>query len=336
MGKLRLVLCACVVMVPTLASACGSSDAKRAVRAGGGEGGADDGGAASTPGGAPAAGVDDAGGQGGAGAATGGTSSAAGGEGGAPTLVDNLTVYVNSGRFAQVAALGELAADGPLYTCTDQRINFPEQYVGTCLISTCTSSGTPEDVALGMPPARGTMTLAGGPEDYTFPPDALGGVSDLFDGGEAMTLSAPAGDVVPAFSFAFTAPAPSVLGEPAFVNHPTAMTVSTASDMNVTWSPVADAEVVMVTFSVSNPNGDDPNISMALSCSFDMAAGAGVVPASLMQELPTDTPSPYSFSIAAQHFARQVIDGFPIELRVNRQLETAGGIYTSNGNVTLE
>jgi hypothetical protein len=334
MGTIRLVVFSLLVMVPALSSACGSSDGKRAVRAAGGEGGEGDaGGAGSTPAGAPAAGTDDVGGQPGAGAPAVGTDA---GAGGAPTLVDNLTVYVNSGRFAQVAALGELAADGPLYTCTDQRLNFPEQYVGTCLISTCTSTGTPEDVALGMPPARGTMTLAGGPTDYSFPPDSLGGVSDLFDGGEAMTMSAPAGEVVPAFSFEFTAPAPSVLGEPAFINHPMAMTVSTASDMTVTWSPVADAEVVMVTFSVSNPNGDDPNISMALTCSFDMAAGTGVVPAALMQQLPTDTPSPYSFSIMAEHFERQVIDGFPIELRVHRELETAGGIYTSNGNVTLE
>ena len=290
--------------------------------------------------GAPAAGAPDntAGqvGQGQGGAPTGAAGAGTGtGEGGAVTLVDSASVAVNSGRFAQVAMLGDLAVDGPMYTCTNDAVNHPEQHVGSCLISTCTNTGTPEDVGLGMPPSRGTMLLEGGPQDYAFPPDALGGVSDLFAGGEAMTLSAEAGTAVPAFSFAFTAPPPATLSAPAWVNHPTAMTVSTAADMTVTWSPVANAELVVVVLSASNPDGNDYRISITLECSFPMAAGTASVPAALLQALPTDTPAPYSFSIFAQHHDAQVVDGFPIDLTVRRELR-AGNIYTSNGNVTLQ
>lgn len=348
MGTWRTVVLCSLVVAPGLGAACGSSDGKRVLRAQGGEGGGSEpasGGSSVSRGGEPAlrAGAPgDAGGE----PAVGGRVGAEGGEpsvmvagqggGGSETpLVDSAVIGVNSGRFAQIGMLGDLAANGPRYVCDDPAMQHPEQHVGECLVSECQSLGDADDVALGQPPSRGALTLAGGLEDFTLPPDSLGGVTDLFDGGEAMTLSAPAGTRVPAFSFSFTGSAPSVLSAPAWVNHPTAMTVSTASDMTVAWSPVDHAELVVLVLSATVGDVLEKR-SIALECAFPMAAGSATVSAALLQSLPTATPAPYSFGIHAEHRQTQTVDGFPLELRVRRALETSTGVYTSNGNVTLE
>jgi hypothetical protein len=143
---------------------------------------------------------------------------------------------------------------------------------GTCHLSICDFTSSPPDESAG---------------DITFSDGASISLTTSFDGrsylamqnrlawspGSTITISA-AGGTVPAFSATLGLAAP-----PTFSAPPPGTTIDRASDLPVSWQVTGDGNVFFVLSTGTARSWD-------LSCVFPAAAGAAVVPASLLAQLP--------------------------------------------------
>jgi hypothetical protein len=137
--------------------------------------------------------------------------------------------------------------------------------------------------------SAGTLTLTGGVDSpLSFSPtDAADGVEYAarlpvaFMAGSTFTITA-SGATVPAFSIPVRMPDPIQLTAPSFSTDPNAppVTISRSSDLPVAWT-AGTSGTVDVQVLVSGDAG-----VTEVECLFPESAGAGVVPASLLGQLP--------------------------------------------------
>jgi hypothetical protein len=131
----------------------------------------------------------------------------------------------------------------------------------------------------GLTPDAGTVSLVSDGQQFLFAPNG-GGFSmspstPLWNGGETVYLTGTGGDVVPAFSLPLVAPSPVTV----VAGAPTG-TTSRSSDLTFTWTGTT-AGAVRITILMP----DAPLYSVG--CAFSPGPGTGIVPASLLEQLPT-------------------------------------------------
>lgn len=155
--------------------------------------------------------------------------------------------------------------------------------MGVCLAFQCTGPSTSTRVHH----SAGALHVAGGAFPVALTPAADSSytarmsTSALWSGGEQLTITG-AGAEVPAFTASVTAPAAPRISAP-LAGGATTPTIVRAQDLGVTWS---GGTVGTVDFSVNDSGG-----KTTINCHFPVAAGAGTVPAALLQLLPAGAGS---------------------------------------------
>lgn len=149
---------------------------------------------------------------------------------------------------------------------------------GECTLTLCTGFGSGGS---GPPPEAGTIVVSTPTASATLVPAGTTyapatGQTMFWSPGDQVTAQA-SGGVVPAFSLAVPAPAEVQVTAPAFSGNGM-MVLSASQDLVVSWSGTS-AGKVQVALSGGAGAG-------TLSCKFDPGAGSGVVPASLLSQLP--------------------------------------------------
>ena len=174
---------------------------------------------------------------------------------------------------------------------------------GPCVVTSC----TPSDGGVASPaPTAGVIDVAGGVEPVQLTPGgdgkytAVQGTKSLFDGGEVLTYTAAGADV-PAFQDTVKAPEQITVSLPAPVTPPAKLVVSHSSDLKMAWTGGGQSPVkVMIAVG-----------STSLGCTFDVASGAGSIPAAALAHLPAGTGG---FSLSTQTLKAIQAGAFTVDL----------------------
>jgi hypothetical protein len=199
----------------------------------------------------------------------------AGAEGGVQKFgVVNVTVLDFEAYFAVATALPVPSGDAA---------QTADAGAGTCTLIVPLTHQIFSDVGTF---SAGTLALtSSGESPVTFLPGGLDGgiqyggrLPQAFPQGSTFTVSA-SGATAPAFSVTVRMPDPFVLTAPSLSDDAGApLTVSRSSDLPVTWTA---GTVGMAQLGVSDKAG-----MTAVECLFPESAGAGVIPAALLSQLP--------------------------------------------------
>lgn len=130
--------------------------------------------------------------------------------------------------------------------------------------------------------SAGAVTITGGLREVTLEPDAAdeyafdnNGMSELFTGGETLTVTAEGGDV-PAFQLEATAPSVVTLSAPELMP---LMVVDRSADLDFAWTGGEAGNVVAVV-GITRPD----RVTNVI-CTFEASSGSGTIPASMLSNL---------------------------------------------------
>ncbi len=234
------------------------------------------------------------------GSGTGGTSSGGTSAGGGTTTKGGFLFAFSGEMFFSTGGYG----GGVPVGMSTVEANFGEQVGVMGLPTDCTSTThgdctrlvCPSDMMGGsggagtgggtVMPHAGVITITGGSQSpVTLTPDTMGQYSSdltdtakFFDAGAALTWAA-AGDTVPQFSHAITAPSSVEITAPTFAMGQ--VTVNTAQDLSVVWNG-GTAGNVNVTF--GGENSTAKTMTMVF-CTYTATTGSGTVPSAAMAGL---------------------------------------------------
>jgi hypothetical protein len=234
------------------------------------------------------------------------TSSSSSSSGGAGGVKQGL-VAVTSGAGVQGNAHGHTAqavfvsaADGSLGVSTVKD-------VGPCKVTTYT---TPPVAGKGMPMSAGDVDVMGGAMALKLTADAMNNyapiddkTTDLFTGGEMLSVHAAGGDV-PAFSFMTVAPSALDLTAPPRPANQAPLMLDRASDLALTWDSAGMGSVI-VAFSDSSPT--------LVQCTFAAKDKAGTIPKDALAALAKGAAGTFFFGpgssdvVAAGDYQVQVV-----------------------------
>ena len=231
---------------------------------------------------------------------------------------------------------GEVAAQvpliepgvGPQQTCTDPLA------AGACLLTSCQVGGIsspragygnfgPITASVGATTVPINYTGYGYPTVYFPSPITLGtGGTMTFHGGNV------AG--VPAFDVSATIPGIGVITSPVPATDGGAAIIDTSKDLSVTWLPIS---IGQVRFHLDGGTSSPGGVAISLSCMFEGASGAGVVPHTLLSSLKemSGTSATYA-GLSSKLEATTVVDGLTI---VTQSFQNSSPI-ARDFNVTLQ
>lgn len=228
-------------------------------------------------------------GEGGAGGATEGETTAEG--------LDRILIEAwggPSGRVATVVALEDPRV-GPQFTCD------APQREGACQLTSCQTGGIASPAPGGG--NFGPIVATAGEATVDLVYDRFGYPTVYFPAGvalgtgEAMRFRGGGKAGVPAFDVSaiipglleITAPAPASDGAPAAID--------TAADLAVTWKPI---ELGQVHFDINATNLNPGGTASSITCTFEGAAGSGVIAQKLLSSLKAlaQTPDIYAFPVS--------------------------------------
>jgi hypothetical protein len=158
---------------------------------------------------------------------------------------------------------------------------------GSCVLTNITKAGV-----VGTPSTRsaGTINVTGGNKALalTVSGTAYTAITDsansLWSGGEPISVVAAGADV-PAFSIQIVAPSEVVMTAPAPPAAGQSLSISTNSDMQLTWSGGASGAKVHARLSL---NVFTPTLySQSLDCYYDATSGSGTIPTTALKALKT-------------------------------------------------
>ena len=210
---------------------------------------------------------------------------------------------------------GTVAADvptieagvGPQQTCTSPMT------VGACQFVSCQPGGI-GDPAFGygnygpMSASVGGTTVPMPYADQGYPTIGFPSSVALTTGG-MMKFHGDGGTTIPAFDVTATIPGLGVITSPVPATAGGTTVIDSTQDLTVTWMPIS-AGVIQFQLTASDSSGE---LAASLSCTFDGAAGTGVVAQALLSSLKADDRmNPLSGNLSSALDATHLVDGFAI------------------------
>lgn len=206
---------------------------------------------------------------------------------------------------------------------------------GACRLTACTVGG------IGLP-ARGygdfgSISASVGAATETLTYNEFGYVPDYFPEqvtlgtGGIMTFHGGNAMGVPEFSVSATIPALAVLSSPSPTADGAAVLIDTSKDLSVSWSPISIGQIRFHLNSVKDQVG---GTALALECTFEGAAGAGVVSHTLLSSLKKELSPTASIDagLDSKLETTTVVDGLTITTLGHQQAATPSHDFS----VTLE
>jgi hypothetical protein len=250
------------------------------------------------------------------------------------TLTGTGTIFLEayggpSGKVAADVALVERGV-GEQATCTSPL----DAGAGPCQITSCALGGIgspapgygnfgPISVSVGT--TTDSLTYDGfGYGTYYFPSSVTLGT------GGTMTFQGGDGASVPKFDVSATIPGLAVITSPLAEADGGAAMIDTSKDLSVTWTPIA---IGQINFGFTGGTFTPGGTANTIACTFDGAAGSGVVPQALLSAMKTlSGSSPLAAEVSAELTATTVVGQLTIVTESHQTSTTPIGSF----NVTLQ
>jgi hypothetical protein len=199
-------------------------------------------------------------------------------------LADGMATHAMTAAFAPTG--------GASFGCTTTEVSPCSIF--ECITEPPMDAGMPDaavtDASLPTQPHAGTIDLGGAliplsivpGSDGVYPPATGSGF--VFSGGETLNITAGGADV-PAFAQSLTAPPPVTVTAPSFLAG--SLTIDRATDFSFAWTVGGTApDTVAVTLAAFELPPAGGSRSVTLTCTFAGMSLSGVVPASVLENLP--------------------------------------------------
>lgn len=193
-----------------------------------------------------------------------------------------------------------------------------------CTILTCDDAGgAPSNAA----PAAGTITVRvaartvtlAPADDHTYP--AFEDPTTAFwSGGETLSIDASGGEVPP-FSGTVVAPPSITVTAPDLPPGVGRVLVDRASDLPVTWAPIA-GDAGPSTIEVTISGAGTASARAVVTCSFDASAGSAAIPAKALAGIQAGEAS---LSIATRRATRVIAGDWAVELQADTYASAPDG-----------
>ncbi len=205
---------------------------------------------------------------------------------------------------------------------------------GTCQLTSCHLGGVglvaPGHGNIGPLSATvGTTTVPLSYDGYGYP--TVGFPASIALGtGDTMTFRGGSRLDAPWFEVSTRIPGVAVITSPAAAADGSAPTIDTSQDLPVTWVPIS---IGRITFGLDGGNWEIGGIALSMTCTFDGASGAGVVPRTLLASLKEMTGANPTYAVmGAALEATTVVGGRTIVTQSAQDSPTATRAF----NVTLQ
>lgn len=148
--------------------------------------------------------------------------------------------------------------------------------------------------------------------------------------GGTMTFRGGNGAGVPAFDVSATIPGLAVITSPVPMTDGGAAIIDTSQDLSVTWLPIS---IGRIQFGLDGGSSSVGGTAISVACTFDGAAGSGVVPQTLLSTLKEMSgTSPAHAGLSSELETTTVVDGLTIVTQSYQNSPTTGQDF----DVTLQ